>query len=92
MDLDYDVLGLQGGSAEAVALLRPRVNVSAKGEVPTTLEVFRIRIPCSGLISAEIPITLRINVTAPLGTRNNDTTLILKRNKICLKGKSLSFN
>ncbi|XP_044012542.1 tyrosine-protein kinase Drl isoform X2 [Aphidius gifuensis] len=86
MDLDYDVVGLQGGNAEAVALLRPRVNVSAKGEVPTTLEVFRIRIPCSGLISAEIPITLRINVTAPLGTRNNDTTLILKRNKICLKG------
>lgn len=86
MELDYDVVGVHGVNAEAVALLRPRVNVSARGEVPTTLEVFRIRIPCSGLVSAEVPISLRLNVSAPLGTRHNDTTLILKRNKICLKG------
>ncbi|KAK0092184.1 hypothetical protein PV326_001987 [Microctonus aethiopoides] len=85
MELDYDVVGVQGLNAEAVALLRPRVNVSAKGEVPVTLQIFRIRIPCSGLVSAEIPMALRLNVSAPPGTRYNDTTLILRRNKICLK-------
>ncbi|XP_011307807.1 tyrosine-protein kinase Drl [Fopius arisanus] len=86
MEVDYNVIGVQGGNPEAVALLRPRVNVSAKGEVPTDLQVFRIRIPCSGLVSAEIPMTLRLNVTAPSGTRYNDTMLIFRRNKICLKG------
>lgn len=86
MELDYDVIGVHGGSVESMALLRPRVNVSAKGEVPVTLQVFRIRLPCSGLVSAEIPMTLRLNVSAPLGTRYNDTVLVFKRNKICLKG------
>ncbi|XP_043270104.1 tyrosine-protein kinase Drl-like [Venturia canescens] len=86
MELDYDVIGVHGGNAESIALLRPRVNVSAKGEVPVTLQVFRIRLPCSGLFSAEIPMTLRLNVTAPPGTRYNDTVLVFKRNKICLKG------
>lgn len=89
MELDYDVVGVQGLNAEAVALLRPRVNVSAKGEVPVTLQIFRIRIPCSGLVSAEIPMALRLNVSAPPGTRYNDTTLILRRNKICLKGNCI---
>lgn len=87
MEVDYNVVGVQGANAEAVALLRPRVNVSARGEVPTSLQVFRIRIPCSGLVSAEIPMTLRLNVTAPSGTRYNDTMLIFRRNKICLKGE-----
>ncbi|XP_074101998.1 tyrosine-protein kinase Dnt isoform X1 [Cotesia typhae] len=86
MELDYDVVGVQGGNPEAVALLRPQVNVSAKGQVPTTLQVFRIRIPCSGLLSAEIPMALRLNISAPPGTKYNDTTLVFRRNKICLKG------
>ncbi|KAH0567336.1 hypothetical protein KQX54_008531 [Cotesia glomerata] len=70
MELDYDVVGVQGGNPEAVALLRPQVNVSAKGQVPTTLQVFRIRIPCSGLLSAEIPMALRLNISAPPGTKD----------------------
>ncbi|RLU14794.1 hypothetical protein DMN91_012681 [Ooceraea biroi] len=87
MELDYDVVGVPGGpSSEMMALLPPRVNVSARGEVPVTLQVFRIRLPCSGAVSAEIPLALRLNVTAPPGTRYNDTVLVFKRNKICLKG------
>lgn len=92
MELDYDVVGVQGGNPEAVALLRPQVNVSAKGQVPTTLQVFRIRIPCSGLLSAEIPMALRLNISAPPGTKYNDTTLVFRRNKICLKGKNYIYN
>lgn len=87
MELDYDVVGVPGGASGMMALLPPRVNVSARGEVPVTLQVFRIRLPCSGLESAEIPLALRLNVTAPPGTRYNDTILVFKRNKICFKGK-----
>ncbi|XP_076686760.1 tyrosine-protein kinase Dnt [Andrena cerasifolii] len=86
MELDYDVVGVPGGASGIMALLPPRVNVSARGEVPVTLQVFRIRLPCSGLESAEIPLALRLNVTAPPGTRYNDTILVFKRNKICIKG------
>lgn len=87
MELDYDVVGVPGGPSSGImALLPPRVNVSARGEVPVTLQVFRIRLPCSGVSSAEIPLALRLNVTAPLGTKYNDTILVFKRNKICLKG------
>ncbi|XP_071858032.1 tyrosine-protein kinase Dnt [Bombus fervidus] len=86
MELDYDVVGVPGGVSGMMALLPPRVNVSARGEVPVTLQVFRIRLPCSGLVSAQIPLALRLNVTAPPGTKYNDTILVFKRNKICLKG------
>ena len=86
MELDYDVVGVPGGVSGMMALLPPKVNVSARGEVPVTLQVFRIRLPCSGLVSAQIPLALRLNVTAPPGTKYNDTILVFKRNKICLKG------
>ncbi|CAK9823931.1 Tyrosine-protein kinase Dnt [Anthophora retusa] len=87
MELDYDVVGVPGGVFSGMmALLPPRVNVSAKGEVPVILQVFRIRLPCSGLMSAEIPLALRLNVTAPPATKYNDTILVFKRNKICFKG------
>lgn len=88
MELDYDVVRVAGAASGMMALLSPRVNVSAKGEVPVVLQVFRIRLPCSGLVSAEIPLALRLNVTAPPGTKYNDTILVFKRNKICLKGAS----
>ncbi|KAG7205479.1 hypothetical protein KM043_007466 [Ampulex compressa] len=89
MELDYDVVGVPGGASSGMmALLPPRVNVSARGQVPVTLQVFRIRLPCSGLVSAEIPLALRLNVTAPPGTRYNDTILVFKRNKICMQGIS----
>lgn len=88
MELDYDVVGVPGGVGPGMmALLPPRVNVSARGEVPVTLQVFRIRLPCSGLASAEIPLALRLNVTAPPATKYNDTVLVFKRNKICFKGE-----
>ncbi|OAD56243.1 Tyrosine-protein kinase RYK [Eufriesea mexicana] len=92
MELDYDVVGVSSGVSGVVALFRPSVNVSAKGEVPMTLQVFRIRLPCSGLVSAQIPLALRLNVTAPPGTKYNDTILVFKRNKICLKGDRVRKN
>ena len=89
MELDYDVVSVPGYNSGLVALLPPRVNVSAKGEIPVTLQVFSIRLPCTGLASAEIPMALRLNVTAPVGSRYNDTILVFKRNKICFKGTFL---
>ncbi|XP_060820115.1 tyrosine-protein kinase RYK-like isoform X3 [Bombus pascuorum] len=86
MELDYDVVDVPSDVSGMMALLPPRVNVSATGEVPVTLQVFRIRLPCSGLVSVQIPLALRLNVTAPPGTKYNDTVLAFKRNKICLKG------
>ncbi|XP_017795395.1 PREDICTED: tyrosine-protein kinase Dnt-like [Habropoda laboriosa] len=87
MELDYDVVGVPGGvSGEMMASLTPKVNVSSKGEVPVILQVFRIRLPCSGHMSAEIPMSLRLNVTAPPATKYNDTILVFKRNKFCFKG------
>ena len=91
MELDYDMMGVPGYSSGLVALLPPRVNISAKGEIPVTLQVFSIRLPCSGLASAAIPMALRLNVTAPVNTNTkyNDTILVFKRNRICAKGTFL---
>ncbi|XP_078053422.1 tyrosine-protein kinase Dnt [Augochlora pura] len=85
MKLDYGAMGVPDGVSGMVPLWRPTVNVSAQGEVPVTLQVFRIRLLCSGRVSAEIPLALSLNVTAPPGTKYNDTILVFKRNKICFK-------
>lgn len=88
MELEYNMMSVTGYSPGLVALLPPKVNVTARGEVPVTLQVFAIRLPCSGLASAEIPMTLKLNVSAPPHSNYNDTNLVFKRNKICLKGNA----
>ncbi|CAB0041407.1 unnamed protein product [Trichogramma brassicae] len=86
MKLDYDSRGGGGYRGSGImALLPPKVNVSSHGYVPTSPQVFAIRLPCSGIASAEIKLALKINVSAPAESRYDDTRLVFKRNKICMQ-------
>jgi hypothetical protein len=87
MMLDYDMRGVPGYGSGQMALLPPKVNVSSRGLVPVNQQVFAIRLPCSGLESAEIKLSLKLNVTAPADSKYKDTVLVFKRNKICMKGE-----
>ncbi|XP_041975331.1 tyrosine-protein kinase Dnt [Aricia agestis] len=69
------------------AMLPPQVNISERGYVPTTLQTFRVRLPCTGSRSAEILVTMQLNISAP-DRDHKDVRLTFKRNKICLKGLS----
>lgn len=87
MTLDYDMGGATNFNSGIRALMQPKINVSSRGFVPTTQQVFAVRLPCSGLESAEIKLALKLNVTAPFESMYDDTILVFKRNKICMKGK-----
>ncbi|KAL1123544.1 hypothetical protein AAG570_002621 [Ranatra chinensis] len=65
------------------AMLAPRMNISSSGLVPKTAEAFRVQFPCTGARSAEIAVSLHLNVTGP---GHRPAILLFKRNKICLKG------
>ncbi|CAG9117872.1 unnamed protein product [Plutella xylostella] len=78
MDIDYESRG---------AMLPPQVNISERGYVPTTLQTFRVRLPCTGSRSAEILVSMQLNISAP-DRASRDVRLNFKRNKICLKGLS----
>lgn len=69
-------------------LATPSVNVSLTGTVPADPTTFRLDLPCTGLRSAEVDVTLNINVTSPR-PRQPPTVIYFKRRKICLEGKSL---
>ncbi|XP_068085426.1 tyrosine-protein kinase RYK [Anabrus simplex] len=66
------------------AMKPPQVNISTRGLIPTQVQTFRVRFPCTGLESAEIEVLLQLNVSTynPL---HNETSLNFRRNKICLK-------
>uniref|UniRef100_A0ABD2VSN8 WIF domain-containing protein n=1 Tax=Trichogramma kaykai TaxID=54128 RepID=A0ABD2VSN8_9HYME len=89
MKLDYDSRGGGYRGSGIMALLPPKVNVSSHGYVPTSPQVFAIRLPCSGIASAEIKLALKINVSAPAESRYDDTRLVFKRNKICMQATEL---
>ncbi|GBP73513.1 Tyrosine-protein kinase RYK [Eumeta japonica] len=76
MDIDYESRG---------AMRPPQVNISERGYVPTTLQTFRVRLPCTGSRSAEILVNMQLNISAP-DRAHKDVSLMFKRNKICLKG------
>ncbi|XP_028175651.1 tyrosine-protein kinase Dnt-like [Ostrinia furnacalis] len=66
------------------AMLPPQVNISERGLVPTTLQTFRVRLPCTGTRSAEILVTMQLNISSP-DRAYKDVKLQFKRNKICWK-------
>jgi hypothetical protein len=68
------------------ALGEPRLNVSTEGSVPTTVQTFRVALPCSGLKDAEVNVSLSVNITLHRAS-NNVTALVFRRRKICLKGE-----
>lgn len=65
------------------ALGIPQLNISRFGDVPTKLSVFRVYMPCTGLVSAEVDIVMQMNFS--INAVDNVTVLNFKRRKICLK-------
>ncbi|XP_064105791.1 tyrosine-protein kinase Dnt-like isoform X2 [Macrobrachium nipponense] len=68
-------------------LATPFVNVSLTGHVPHKVDSFELVLPCTGSRSAEVDVTLNINVTSPK-PRKPPTVLYFRRKKICLEGKA----
>ncbi|KAF2362791.1 WIF domain [Trinorchestia longiramus] len=70
-----------------VVLAPPYLNISLSGNVPTEPTTFTLHLPCTGAASAEVDVTLNINVTSP---RPNlpPIELYFRRRKICLQGQS----
>uniref|UniRef100_T1IZQ5 receptor protein-tyrosine kinase n=1 Tax=Strigamia maritima TaxID=126957 RepID=T1IZQ5_STRMM len=64
------------------ALGRPQMNITRKGVVPSRLSVFRIFLPCSGQMTAEVEMKIQMNFSI---SANNVTVLNFKRKKVCLK-------
>lgn len=65
-------------------LPRPVLNISRKGNIPIEVENFSIDMQCSGLKSAEVDVTITIEVTLNRAS-NNVTELVFRRKKICLQ-------
>ncbi|KAK6478435.1 tyrosine-protein kinase RYK isoform X1 [Huso huso] len=61
----------------------PQSNISARGEVPCTLSVFRVDLFCSGKVDAEVTLIIQLNLT--VNNSKNITVLNFKRRKMCYK-------
>lgn len=74
-----------------VVLAPPYLNISLSGNVPTEPTTFTLHLPCTGAASAQVDVTLNINVTSP---RPNlpPIQLYFKRRKICLEGTNKLSN
>ncbi|KAM7337073.1 hypothetical protein ACRRTK_003192 [Alexandromys fortis] len=66
-----------------VAMGMPQVNISAQGEVPRTLSVFRVELSCTGKVDSEVMILMQLNLT--VHPSKNFTVLNFKRRKMCYK-------
>ncbi|XP_047738198.1 tyrosine-protein kinase RYK isoform X1 [Hyalella azteca] len=66
------------------AMFQPRLNISAKGFVPSEPSTFRLTLPCSGRADAEVLVALHLNVS---DRHHNLTSVTFRRKKICLKAK-----
>lgn len=75
--------------SDLAALSKAEFNISMIGSIPTTLEVFSLKIKCADRVSAEVDVTLTINVTL---TPTNTTLLTLTRRKICIEIDSQTNN
>lgn len=61
----------------------PRLNISQKGLVPQMASVFQISFPCTGLVTADVVVTIQMNFT--VSPADNITVLNFKRRKVCMK-------
>ncbi|XP_054268451.1 tyrosine-protein kinase Dnt-like isoform X1 [Macrosteles quadrilineatus] len=66
------------------AMLEPLFNITPRGVIPTQVQTFSVSLPCTGIRSAEVKIILQLNVTS-YSRIQNDTSLLFRRNKICLR-------
>lgn len=71
------------------ALQHPELNIPSSGIIPRTVETFTVHLVCSGNVSKEVPVGIHLHVEGP--PKQNDTKLIIRRNKICIKGECSFF-
>ncbi|XP_048247730.1 tyrosine-protein kinase RYK-like isoform X1 [Haliotis rufescens] len=65
------------------ALMLPEANISNEGQVPSTLSVFQVRLPCTGEMSAQVDVIIQMNIS--IFSASNLTVLNFKRRKTCIK-------
>lgn len=70
-------------TSDPAVLPRPTLNISRTGDIPTEEETFSIGMQCTGLRSAEVDVTITIDITLNRAT-NNVTELVFRRKKVCL--------
>ncbi|CAH0724633.1 unnamed protein product, partial [Brenthis ino] len=63
------------------ALHTPTLNISSEGFVPTEPQTWRVDLPCTRTVAAEVDVTISLNVS----TGSSSTALHFRRRKICLK-------
>lgn len=78
MQLPY-TLHVEVGSHKE-ALLTPTFNISSEGFVPTEPQTWRVDLPCTRTVAAEVGVTISLNVS----TGSSSTALHFRRKKICL--------
>lgn len=71
-------------SNNGIAMKKPELDIPESGWVPSHVQVFRLKLPCTGVVSAEVRVLLTINITA-VNPKHGDVSLAFRRNKICLK-------
>lgn len=81
LQLPYEI---EVDASNSEALDKPYLNISSIGSVPTTTETFSVALPCTGLLAAEVNVSITLNITLNKST-NNVTSLMFRRKKICLK-------
>ncbi|XP_041038637.1 tyrosine-protein kinase RYK isoform X2 [Carcharodon carcharias] len=74
-------LGFQVDNPAAMDM--PQANISAQGEVPRTVSVFRVDLLCTGKLDSEVTMEVQLNLT--INSSKNITVLNFKRRKICYK-------
>ncbi|XP_042150115.1 tyrosine-protein kinase Dnt [Ixodes scapularis] len=65
------------------ALARPSLDVDPTGTLPSAPRAFRVRLPCTGQASAEVPVRIVLNVSQ----ENNATSVSVPRKKICARSE-----
>jgi len=73
-----------------IAMGTPKLNISSSGTIPTTVEVFSITLPCTGVVTADVDVHIQLNYTTNAGV--NVRSLTFHRKKVCLKMESHSNN
>ncbi|KAH8412856.1 hypothetical protein KR009_006270, partial [Drosophila setifemur] len=71
-------------TSDTEVLPRPQLNISRIGDVPMEPQTWGIALKCSGTRNAEVTVTIHVEVILDRAT-NNNTNLIFKRKKICLR-------
>ncbi|KAK7575936.1 hypothetical protein V9T40_012222 [Parthenolecanium corni] len=66
------------------AMKKPSFDITMDGILPTKLTTFHVKLECTGELTAEVKILLNLNVSA-ISHRHNDTYLVLRRSKFCVK-------